>query len=342
MAGEFYTWIEPYEAIADALLERRDRKDEILDLFKKLSGDETRTNIDPFTFFTCFNRGAVIGDRRMMIYQIFEAFDLDMQMPTDFLGVPTANHELWQYFDTSEEAVEDCWVLFDLALRFADDLHSGLGHELGLAFDKVHKQENINKANLTRALYWVRPKQFLTLGGKTRDYLHGRYGINPPYSLTGIQYLRLIEEAKAVAEEPFYVLAARAFQLAHADSWWPDQHDYDPRISSEEYKAFLTNPDILDDSDRLALERFYRFGDNATFVELSNKYGKTPEFYNSAVKKYAKAVCKRTGQKGYKGSQWAIAFVGQNPEENRKGDYVWKMRPELVNAMKSIYGPRED
>ena len=335
-----FSWIETYEAIADALRERKDDQAELLELFSNISGGVERDSIDPFTFFTSFNRGIVIIDRHSMVADICKTLGVDAGLPHDYLGIPTANHELWQYFDSTPEGVEDCWNLFELALDYADaqEPAEDLYRELGEAFDKVHAQENITKANLTRALYWVRPKAFLPLGGKTRDFLHDRYGLNLQYSLTGAQYLRVLEEASAVVEEPFYAIAAKAFRSAHADSWWPLERDYNPYLMEEQWELLLADESIVTDDTRLALQRMREYGGEATPEELAAEYGKGADFYRTAMHDFTKAVCARLGQKGYKGSQWPIALVGQAADENRKGDYVWKFRPELAAALNRYFG----
>jgi len=333
-----FTWMKTYRAIADELSKRRDDQTEVLELFKDMTGGIERDSVDPFTFFTAFNRGVVIIDRFTMIKKIVDTLEIDIQLPTDFLGIPTANHELWQYFEAEGQGYQDTWDLFDCALKFAEDDSDENALAFGEAFDRVHAQENITKANLTRALYWVRPESFLPLGGKTREFLHSRDGLNIQYSLTGIQYLRVLSEASAVVDMPFYEIAAKAFRTAHADSWWPLDSDYNPFLMEEQWIALIGDPDTTSEDAMLALERIYRIGGEATPEELADEYGKDGEFYRTNLQDFSKAVCSRLGQKGYKGSTWPVAFVGQAADEHRRGDYVFKLRPELERALKLKFG----
>ena len=205
-----FTWMKTYKAIADALSERRDDQETLTALFKELSGGVERSTIDPFTFFTAFNRGIVVIDR-------FSA-------PV----APTVIDELIEKVPNFRKAYIGC----ELALAF------------GEAFDTVHAQPNITKANLTRALYWIRPESFLPLGGKTRVFLHDRYGLNIQYTLSGLQYLRVLQEASAVVDMPFCEIAARAFRSAHADSWWPADVDYNPYLMEEQWEMLLQDETI--------------------------------------------------------------------------------------------------
>ena len=345
-----FSWIKAYEKIADAVLEQRSDPQKLLDVFSKLSEMDNpemessmvakRDNIDPFTFFTSFNRGAQAPDRAQIVEQIMEILQVDAPVPTDFIGLPTANHELWQYFDQSEQGIEQCWDLFEqtLAVADADKPTEEQLKSWGKAFDAVHEQEHINKANLTRALYWVRPRVCLPLGGKTRPYIHDRYGINPPYSLTGLQYLRLLQEVSVIIDDSTIPeIAASAYKAAHADSWWPPDRDFDPCISASQWEEFLSRQDFFDEDMLKSVQRMYELGGHATCDELAEKYGKTREYYSKHLQACASCICNELGFNGFKGSMWPVMFFGQNADETRTGDYVWKMRPELFEACKKLF-----
>ena len=121
MSQEVFTWIPAYEAIADALLARKYNRGEVLSVFEEITGDDERTNIDPFTFFTAFNRSMIEIDRISAIETIMQRFDVDAPLPRDFIGIPCSNQEDWQYFDDSDRGDDDCWMLFETALELADD-----------------------------------------------------------------------------------------------------------------------------------------------------------------------------------------------------------------------------
>ncbi len=338
-----FSWIDSYVAIADELLSRgRGASSElrgVLVAAGALAADADADVADPLTFFTAFNRGVQAPDRAALVAAILDELGLDAPVPQDFTGLPTANHELWQYFDTSAEGMAQCWDLFELAVSVGRDPGSGEDRleAWGAAFDAVHAQPNINKANLTRALYWIAPRAYLPLGGKTRPFIHDRYGVNSPYSMTGLRYLRLLQELRTVVDDlSFPEIAAKAYLAAHADSWWPPKGDFDPCLSSAQLEGFLADGATIDEDMRCALRRLRDIGGAATPEELAHEYGKTRDFYSEQLQAAAAAVCAKTGSKGFKGSMWPVLFTGQPAGEERRGDYVWKMRAPLAEAVREL------
>ena len=343
-----FSWIPAYEAIADAVAARRDDAAVLAAAFAAIPGvgqdaaaGAGAAAPDPFTFFTAFNRGSLAPDRACIVAGLLEALELDVCPPEDFTGLPTANHELWQYFDATPDGNAQCWELFERALAFAD-ADEPAAEELdawGAAFDAVHAQEHINKANLTRTLYWVRPRAYLPLGGKTRPFIHDRYGVNPPYSLSGRQYLRLLREVRAVVDDAgFPEIAAQAWLAAHADAWWPPEGDFDPCLSAEQIEDLWRRDGFFTEEMKTALERLHAFGGTASPEELAHACGKTRDFYSEQLQAAAAAVGAQTGSKGYKGSMWPVLFLVQNAGEAHAGDYVWKMRAPLAEALAHMCG----
>ena len=205
MSQEVFTWIPAYEAIADALLARKYNRGEVLSVFAEITGDDERVNVDPFTFFTAFNRSMIEIDRISAIETIMQRFGVDAPLPRDFVGIPCSNQEHWQYFDDSDQGVDDCWHLFEVALELADqpdhaeETHDQLLRALRLI---VHKQEGITKARLTRTLYWMRPNAFLPFGEKSREYLHAQFGINTPIMMRGARYIASSKRLAPCATSP--------------------------------------------------------------------------------------------------------------------------------------------
>lgn len=338
-----FSWIASYMAIADALSARgRDGAPDLREALVAagaLAPDAEGEVADPFTFFTAFNRGVQAPDRARIVAALLDELGLDAPVPQDFAGLPTANHELWQYFDAGDAGAAQCWDLFELACAVADadSRDEDLLVAWGAAFDAVHAHPNINKANLTRALYWVRPRAYLPLGGKTRPFIHDRYGINSPYSMTGLQYLRLLQEVRTIVDDvSFPQIAAKAYLAAHADSWWPPEGDFDPCLTSSQLKGFLAEDGPIDGDMKTALRRLRDIGGQATPEELACEFGKTRDFYSEQLQAAAAAVCAATGSKGFKGSMWPVLFTGQPAGEDRRGDYVWKMRAPLVEAVRGL------
>lgn len=333
--SEHFTWIPAYEAIASALLARKYNRGEVLNVFEEITGEDERTNIDPFTFFSAFNRSLVEVDRLSAIETIMQRFSIDAPLPQDFLGIPCSNQENWQFFDDSDKGVDDCWHLMEAALEMADSENpdDALIERFCELFDEVHKQDNITKARLTRTLYWMRPTKFLPFGEKSREYLHAQYGISTPIKMRGIRYMRLIKEVKAVCDEPFYEIAARAYKAADNTSWWPDPHDYDPDMSINQWITILHDEELTTPEIFKSLKFIHENGDEATMAELADRFLHDREYYSSLVRNYARQVARKMERSNFKGSWWPILFTGRNAGSERGGDYVFRLRPEVIDAI---------
>lgn len=337
MSQEVFTWIPAYEAIADALLTRKYNRGEVLSVFAEITGDDERTNIDPFTFFTAFNRSMIEVDRKSAVETILQRFGVDAPLPRDFVGIPCSNQEHWQYFDDSDEGVDDCWHLFEAALAFADeaDRREETYDRFCELFDTVHEQDGITKARLTRSLYWMRPHVFLPFGEKSREYLHAQYGINTPIMMRGARYVRLLKEVAAVCDEPFHEIAARAYKAADNTSWWPYPSDYDPDMSIHQWITVLQDKELTTPEILKALKFIHENGDEGTPQELADRFLHDREYYSTLLRTYARNVARKMERGNFKGSWWPIMFVGRNANDtdNREGDYIWRMRPELIEAL---------
>ncbi len=338
MSEQHFTWIPAYEAIADAVLERKFNRGEVLEVFKEISGIDDCKAVDPFTFFTAFNRGMIAVDRKSVIEIIMHRFNIDVAIPEDFVGIPCANHELWMYFDNTPEGIDDCWSLFEVALTLADEdtPQEDTLERFYELFDKVHQQENITKARLTRTLYWMRPNFYLPFGEKTREYVHAQFGLNTPIVMRGTQYMRLIREMNAVCEEPFYEVAARAYKAADNDSWWPDLRDYDPDMSIHQWMVLLEDEEVTSKVVLRTLKRMLKAGGEATPDELAGERDHDREYYSNMLRTYARETARKMGRSDYKGSWWPFIFVGRNAGEDRKGDYIWRLRPEVIDALNEL------
>lgn len=332
-----FTWKESYQAIADALLARKNRRDEVRDVYVELTGKDDRVAIDPFTFFTAFNRGTVAVDRKDMVAKVLEAFGADAPVPQDFEGVPTCNHDMWQYFDNTRESADDCWALLEAALDVADtEQHDAITvRDFCRLFDAVHAQENITKARLTRTLYWMRPDFYLPFGERTRDYMHTRYGLSTPVVMKGAQYLRLLQEVQAVCDRPICEITARAYRAAD-ESWWPSPEDFDPDVSIYQWMEILSDEELTSPEVMNALRRMIALGGDATTDELADERVHDRGYYGTLLRTYSRSVARHLGRNDYKGSWWPYIFVGQNAPEGRRGDYVWKLRPEVVDAIAEL------
>ena len=123
-------------------------------------------------------------------------------------------------------------------------------------------------------------------------------------------------------------------------SWFPT--DYTPGFSVEDWVKLLNDPEIFTTSNLEIMARILDFGGAATCKQLSNKYGEHENFYNSGSSKLADRIHKKTNcpvmaENTENSRWWPILYLGRyNEDKNVSGVYIWKLRPELAEALKQV------
>lgn len=123
--------------------------------------------------------------------------------------------------------------------------------------------------------------------------------------------------------------------------WWPNESEYTPGIEKELWIQLLNNPNIFTPDALAIMKRLSDAGGEATCKQLSQKYGESPNFYNTGSSRLAKRVwqatdCKVKNDDNENAKWWPILYVGKHVNKNTPGIYMWKLRPELSEALKEI------
>lgn len=128
--------VSRYEEFADKLLSYRERQSDLIAFLAELKTegvkvtplddkDETGrqfqlTEIDPFTFFGCFNRGVLDATRTSILEAIKSRFGVAAPAPRSFLGIPILNNQKSWFFSYSGKRkpsdVPRLWTVFAEAL----------------------------------------------------------------------------------------------------------------------------------------------------------------------------------------------------------------------------------
>lgn len=124
-----------------------------------------------------------------------------------------------------------------------------------------------------------------------------------------------------------------------SDEWFPT--DYDPNISVEEWVELLNNPDVFKTGSLEIMKRMKDYGEQATYTQLSIKYGETSNFYNAGSSALARRIAQKTGCSVMDRDEenhrwWPIIYLGRKAETNDSGNYSWKLRNELSEALDQI------
>ena len=117
--------------------------------------------------------------------------------------------------------------------------------------------------------------------------------------------------------------------------WRPSLEDYDPQISKDNWLKLLHN--IADSVWSGTLAMFYTEKEGATCSELAAKFNMQPTEISGRCTQLAKRVHKETNcqlyNHGEKDRYWPILFFGRDATSKEKGNFVWKLRPELYDAL---------
>ena len=219
-----FTWIPFYKEFAEKLLQfQTDRKKLLKLIYNNRANlladhlhDEKGKNdlfkdIDPFTTFGIFNR-FVKEEKRIRSVKLFKKLlNISADVPSDFVGIPVLNNMKSHFFgfrrDREANDIDNLWSLYVKVVK-----KENFENE----YNKVIRQYAI-RVNITMALFWIRPEDFLSFDSTNRAYLKKQYGVilpnkAPEYS----EYMSILDDIKAkikkgvIKEKTFYELSANA------------------------------------------------------------------------------------------------------------------------------------
>ena len=229
-----FTWIPFYKEFAEKLLQFQTDRKKLLKLIYNNRAtllvdylhdeggkDDLFTDIDPFTTFGIFNRSV---KKRIRYAKLFKKLlNISADVPSDFVGIPVLDNRKSHFFgfkrDREDNDIDNLWNLFVKVVK-----KKNFENE----YNKVIRQYII-RVNITMALFWIRPEDFLAFDSTNRAYLKEQYGVilpnkAPEYS----EYMSILNDIKAkmkkgvIKEKTFYELSANANNGGLDDVEWYD------------------------------------------------------------------------------------------------------------------------
>ena len=156
-------------------------------------------------------------------------------------------------------------------------------------------------------------------------------------------------EYRMLATDLAYCYTERILKEQKAEQEW-EPKDYNPGITVENWVSLLANNEVYHESAKTVIERLLDYGGQATCTQLAQKYGDNANTYNVnsiafAKKVYEKTHCKLAEREDESIRWWSILYMGKKADKEDDGVYIWKLRPELAEALKIVNGeevPDED
>ena len=135
----------------------------------------------------------------------------------------------------------------------------------------------------------------------------------------------------------FYLAEQKAAQMQ--TGWFPAKSEYDPGITTTQWSALLQDASVFTPEALRVMKCMLDYGGQATCKQLAIKYGETSNFYISNSCHLAKRVAEKSGccimpRDSESMRWWPILYVGKNTSTKADGTYIWRLRDELLQALK--------
>lgn len=136
-----------------------------------------------------------------------------------------------------------------------------------------------------------------------------------------------------------FIYYVSSYYTLESEEWFPQ--DYHPGLTVDKWLELLGDRTIFTEDSLEIMKRMKDIGGEATCSELAETYGKSANFYNRGSSALAERIAKRTGCPVMKKDSrhkrwWPILYVGKWVQDDRSGTYIWKLRPELSDALDQI------
>ena len=129
-----------------------------------------------------------------------------------------------------------------------------------------------------------------------------------------------------------------AMVLADDYGWIPPLSEYDPKITKEMWLDFFRNSGRFNDNYKHMMAAMLEIGGYASCIQLEERFGNTSDHYRATAVQMADKVhiyfdIPLYKDKTGKEQLWPILFTGRKTTKHERGNFIWKLRPELKEAL---------
>lgn len=125
--------------------------------------------------------------------------------------------------------------------------------------------------------------------------------------------------------------------------YWPSSAEYDPHITTEQWKTLLANNAVTSPETLSMLRMMLELGGESTCAHLANVYGNVHNHYNILGSTFGKRVSETLQCPAYTAdgtvNYFPVPFTGRTVIEDGKKCYSWKLRDELREALSQMESP---
>ncbi len=205
--------------------------------------------------------------------------------------------------------------------------------------------KGVQAAAASEILHCLKPYDFPIINGRNALIeLYEDLGLelkNPTKLYTYIENARKIRDLRnsEFAFKNYRIMDIVATKIY--ENFWPSLDEYDPGISKEQFVELLRNSNIGTQSRLDVIYLIYKEGGQCTCKRLSEKYGRTADFYNTNAINLARSIheftkCPVSEREDGGIRYWAILFFGRDADKEDSGKYLWKMREPLRKAVEQL------
>lgn len=246
MNSQAFTWVPIYKEIAERILEFENNQKPLIDLIRKMldaklkvisladqaaDGSEVELReIDPFTFFACFNRGMKAENRKAVLSFLKENWNLKSDVPSDFAGIPLVIAQAaWFIQYEMTRLSEDVPKLWRLAHETLEKSPAEFNRQV---LDDCLIIKGLGLSKATMGMFWLSPDRYLAADTNNVRFFEERGIASPKKSAEA--YFQYITDVSTKLGTDFPALSALAYEEAGKKN--PDA----ARIESSEEIQFWT------------------------------------------------------------------------------------------------------
>lgn len=238
-------WGDFYQEFANKILQYKNNRKDLITIIRKiydniniklptLEKENNIVDIDPFTVFGLFNKGIKDENRTIIITEFAKLLNINLEVPTDFSGIPLLNNMSSTFYKfegyRKEDDIDNLWKVFEYAIKYDENPNDENKVNLINYYDKTIAQKGV-KWKLSMGLFWIRPYRYINLDEQNRTFICNEKNnlnsvklifpnIEKGHVPNGEQYIAISNECKRLVESGNYKFK-NFIEMSHCS--WSDK-----------------------------------------------------------------------------------------------------------------------